>query len=107
MKEDVMRISNGRTGAIKLGITNSMGRYILPSLLHKYKDQFPGVNFNISTDISSAVVAMVESRAVHIGFIRGSSYNNLEKHLLFVSKATVACKNKITLENLPSLSQIQ
>ena len=50
---------------------------------------------------------MVETRAVHIGFIRGSSYNNLERHLLFVSQATVACKNKIKLEDLPSLSQIQ
>ncbi len=107
IKDNIQKISSGRAGSIKLGITNSMGRYILPSLLHRYKERFPQVNFDISMNVSGVVVEQVEERQAHVGFIRGDSYNKLEKCLLSVSQAVVAYSTEIKLEDLPSLPRIQ
>jgi len=107
IKENVQKISNGHSGWIRLGITNSMGRYILPPLLNRYKELLPRVDFNMSTDISGSIISMVEKQKVHIGFIRGGAETEMEKHLLSISQAYLVSKDKISLRDLPSLNQIQ
>ncbi len=84
IRESVLKISNGHTGKIRLGITNSMGRYILPPLLNLYKKKYPRVDFEFSTGVTSEVSAMLENHHSHVGFIRGEADPGMDKHLLSV-----------------------
>ncbi|HXP97687.1 MAG TPA: LysR substrate-binding domain-containing protein, partial [Telmatospirillum sp.] len=106
IKKNLLRVSDGQSGTIKLGMTNAFARFTLPQFLMKYKQLYPNVDFDISTDISAAITSLLDNNKIHIGFIRGDTEKLFEKELIGVEQAYLVNKKKIELEELPNTPQI-
>ncbi len=106
MNRDLKKIEDGKTGTIKLGMTNTYIRFLLPPLLHKYTQMNPGVRFDISTGVSSEMVKLLNNESVQIAFVRGEYEGPYERLLISVDHACLANRTPVTLDELPSLPMI-
>lgn len=108
IRDRLVKIGSGDCGAISLGVTNSFGRYTLPPLLKKYREQYPQVSFQISAGVSSQVFEMVQNRTVHIGFVRGETAFGFDgyTHLISEDHVLAAANKPFSLADLPSMPQI-
>ncbi len=94
------------SGTLKLGVSRFIMKYKLPIILKLFKEQYPNVEFKIVADWSRDIFNLVYTHEVHISFVRGDYGWCDEKHLLFEENMCVVSKNKISLEDLPKLPQI-
>lgn len=106
IRKNLLRIGDGESGTIQLGMTNAFARSILPQFLNQYKQLHPNVYIDISTDVSTVVVSLLEQYRIHVGFIRGELGKDFERHLISVDQACLASKSEVTLEDLPHIPQI-
>ncbi|MDT8861288.1 LysR family transcriptional regulator [Alkalihalobacillus sp. MEB130] len=106
MKEMVLNMEQDVRGTLRLGVSNYIARYKLPRLLKLFKDQFPNVNYKVTTGWSHDIVNMVYHRDVHIGIIRGDYQWADSKWLLFEENISVASKEPFTLDDLPDMPRI-
>ena len=105
--QQVMKMNDGSSGTLKIGVTNSFGRFSLPGILNQYKTIYPSIEFNIISGLSSDVVRMVQQKELYIGFIRGDHEFNGIKHLISVDQGYIVSKNEIQLNDLPQLPRIE
>ena len=106
IKENVLNMSTGVAGTLKLGVSKSMMKYKLPTLLRLFQEKYPDVKFNIITDWSSDVFNLVYNRSVHISFVRGDYSWPDKKHLLLEENICVVSRTEIDIKDLPSLPRI-
>ncbi|RAS78318.1 LysR family transcriptional regulator [Priestia endophytica] len=106
IKENVLNMEDDFTGTLKLGVSNLFAQYLLPDLLKMFKDQYPKIEFKVTTDQSSSITHLVHNGSVHVGFVKGDYSWNDRKHLLFQEEVCIASKEKIELENLPRMPRI-
>ncbi|MFT3963637.1 LysR family transcriptional regulator [Propionivibrio sp.] len=106
IRKNLLRIGDGQSGTIKLGMTNAFARFTIPPLLMQYKQLHPDVEFDIATDISAGIIKMLADNQVHVGFVRGDMEGDFERELISTEQACLVSKNEISLEDLPKLPQI-
>lgn len=107
MREKVQNMSHEVGGTLRLGVSNYITRHKLPGLLKRFREQFPNVNYKVTTGWSQEVYNLVYNKDVHIGIVRGSYHWADAKHLLFEENICIASKEKIELKDLPTLPRIQ
>ncbi len=71
IRKNLLRIGDGQSGTIKLGMTNAFARFTIPPLLMQYKQLHPDVEFDIATDISAGIIKMLADNQVHDANVRG------------------------------------
>lgn len=103
---NLLRIGDGLSGTIRLGMTNAFTRFTMPPLLMRYKERFPGIDFDIATDVSSGVIRLLEEHQIHIGFIRGDIVGDFEREMIGTEQACLVSKTPVELAELPNLPQI-
>ncbi|MEK5521627.1 LysR family transcriptional regulator [Heyndrickxia sporothermodurans] len=106
IKENVRNMENYVTGTLRIGVTNFFAYHKLPELLKLFKDQYPNIEFKISTGFSGDIANLVSNEDIHIGFVRGDYGWKEKKHLLFEEKICIVSKEKIDIERLPQLPRI-
>lgn len=106
VRGNLLRIGDGLSGTIRLGMTNAFARFTIPPLLMHYKELHPDVEFDISTDISAGIIRIVEANQVHVGLVRGDTEGSFERELISTEQACLVSKTEIALEDLPRLPQI-
>lgn len=106
IRRQVAAMNDGQTGTLKIGVTNSFGRFTLPSILNRYKSLYPGTDFKIDHGLSQDIVRMVDAKAVYVGFIRGDHAFDGHRHLLSVDCAYIVSKMPVSLQDLPALPRI-
>ncbi|MEC5423140.1 LysR family transcriptional regulator [Virgibacillus sp. C22-A2] len=94
-------------GTVKLGVASSYGQYMLPNLLNSFRLDYPEVNFQIITGLSSAIFSRFDRGDVHIGIFRGDFYWQEEKDIIASEPICVVSKYPVTIEELPELPQIE
>lgn len=107
IKETVLNMDQEVSGTLRLGVSNYITRHKLPRLLKLFREQFPKVNYKVTTGWSREVFNLVYNRDVHIGIVRGDYHWSESKLLLFEEKICITSKEKIELRDLPSLSRIE
>ncbi|MGE7664473.1 LysR family transcriptional regulator [Ureibacillus composti] len=107
IKETVQNMSQEVRGTLRLGVSNYITRHKLPGLLKLFREKFPLVNFKVTTGWSREVFDLVYNRDVHIGIVRGDYHWSESKELLFKESICITSKEKIELQDLPSLPRIQ
>lgn len=105
-KEHVLNMDKRLTGTLRLGVSKFFAKYKLPVILKMFKDQYPEIEFNVTTVWSSEVLNLINSQEVHVGFIRGDYIWSSQKHLLFDEPIVIASKKEIDLSQLPYLPRI-
>lgn len=107
IRHAVIELNQGYTGSLKIGVTNSFGRFTLPGILNHYKTDHPSVKFDIVSGLSSEVVAMVQKKERYIGFIRGDHPFEGIKHLISVDPGYIVTKSEVQLDDLPHIPRIE
>lgn len=105
MKE-IQLVEKSVRGTIKIGVASSFGQYVLPALLKDFHEMYPEVNFNIVTGLSSDMSQLFIDGNVHIVIIRGDYIWGEEQQVLVTEPLCIICKEKISIEHLPSLPRI-
>lgn len=105
--QQVMEMNNGNKGTLKIGVTNSYGRFRLPPLLNQYKTMYPNNKFEIMSGLSSDILRMVHHKELYIGFIRGDHEFQGIRHLISVDSGYIVSKEKIVLDDLPYIPRIE
>ncbi|MDQ0247360.1 DNA-binding transcriptional LysR family regulator [Bacillus fengqiuensis] len=106
IKENVMNMEHKVAGTLRLGVSTFFTDYKLPGLLKLFKDQYPNIEFKVTTGWSSDIVHLIYNQDVHIGFVKGDYSWKDEKRLLFEETICIASKEKIDIHNLPHLPRI-
>jgi DNA-binding transcriptional LysR family regulator len=106
VKENILNIGKDIKGTLRIGTSKFIAEHKLPNLLSLFKDQHPNVDFKIISSWSNDIVNLVNKQEVHVGFHRGELNWLGPEHLLFRDKLCIACKNKIDIQQLPTIPRI-
>ncbi|MDR0136724.1 LysR family transcriptional regulator [Metabacillus idriensis] len=106
IKENVLNMEDNAVGTLRLGVSNFFTDYKLPNLLKLFKEQYPNVEFKVTTAFSSEIAHLIYSGDVHIGFVRGDYSWKGQKRPLFEETLCIASKSEIDISKLPDLPRI-
>lgn len=105
-KETINNMEHKVQGTLRLGVSSNFARYQLPSLLKKFLELYPDVEFHLKTGWSSEVTQYVLKEDVHIAIVRGDIKWQERKHLIFEEPFFIASNHEIDLDQLPFLPRI-
>lgn len=106
IKENVLNMEDSVVGTLRLGVSNFFTDYMLPNLLKLFKEQYPTIEFKVTTNFSSHIAQLIYNQDVHIGIVKGDFNWKDRKHLLFEESICIASKEKIDIHDLPNLPRI-
>ena len=68
-RQEVTDTLIGNLCSLRIGANSSTAAYILPQILQRFREEFPGVELSIHTGVSSKIAEMVTSNVVDIGLV--------------------------------------
>ncbi|MDY0393544.1 substrate-binding domain-containing protein [Virgibacillus halophilus] len=105
-KETIQSMDKEVKGTLKLGVSSTIGRYMLPKMLRDFLNCYPDVEVNVITGFSSEIEPSLESSDVHIAITRGKHHWIERKMLLKTEPLLIASNYKINIDELPVLNRI-
>ncbi|MFE4133544.1 LysR family transcriptional regulator [Peribacillus sp. YIM B13482] len=106
IKETVLNMEDKVSGILRLGVSTFFTDYKLPGLLKLFKDQYPDIEFMVTTGLSSHITHLMYNQDVHIGIVKGDYSWKDQKKLLFEERICIASKEEIDISSLPTLPRI-
>lgn len=106
IKEQVLNLDTAVAGTLRIGATSYFTMHTLPPLLKQFKEQYPNVEFKVTTTWSKDVFSLVYNQEVHIGFISSDYGWQDRKHLLFTEPIYAASLAPLNINDLPHLPRI-
>lgn len=100
-EENIQNMHEQPTGILRIGASTFFTKFLLPELLRRFKVDYPGIEFKVTTGWSKEIVNLVYNNDVHIGFVRGDYSFSGEKMLLFTEKMYVSSKETLRFIDLP------
>jgi DNA-binding transcriptional LysR family regulator len=77
-RDAVEEVRNVQLGSLRLGAAITFSTYVLPEILHRFCQEFPGVDVVIRTGRSEQVLNMLQTDEVQVGIIRALSAPDIE-----------------------------
>jgi len=77
-RDAVEEVRNIQLGSLRLGSAITISTYVLPGILHRFCQEFPGVDVVIRTGRSEQMLNMLLSDEVQVGIIRALSAPEIE-----------------------------
>lgn len=77
-RDAVDEVRNVQLGSLRVGAAITYSTYILPTILHRFCAEFPGVEVVIRTGRSEQVLHMLQTDEVQVGIIRSLSSSDVE-----------------------------
>lgn len=77
-RDAVEEVRNVQLGSLRLGSAITISTYVLPGILHRFCQDFPGVDVLIRTGRSEQVLNMLLGDEVQVGIIRALSAPDIE-----------------------------
>jgi DNA-binding transcriptional LysR family regulator len=71
-RDAVDEVRHVQLGSLRLGSALTISTYVLPKILSRFCESFPGVDVFIRTGRSEQVLSMLLSDEVHVGLVRSS-----------------------------------
>ncbi|OXS74749.1 LysR family transcriptional regulator [Domibacillus enclensis] len=106
IKENVLNMENSMSGTLRLGVSTFFTDYKLPGILKLFKEEYPNVEFKVTTEWSSHITHLIYNQDVHVGFVKGDYGWKDQKRLLFEETICIASKDQIDMERLPDMPRI-
>ncbi|MCZ8515107.1 substrate-binding domain-containing protein [Paenibacillus filicis] len=104
--DHIQSMGNEVQGTLKLGVANNFALYKLPSILGSFVEAYPKVKILLRTGVGKEVMKLLYDREIHI-CIESGGHAWLERKVLINSeKICIISKDKIAVEDLPSLNLI-
>ncbi|WP_026678660.1 LysR family transcriptional regulator [Fictibacillus gelatini] len=105
-KETLLNMGQNVMGTLRLAVSNTFTHHKLPIVLKRFKDQYPDVEFKVTTGWGKDMINLLYNREVHVAFIRGDYNWPDEKQLLLEETICIASKEKIDMNDLPGKPRI-
>ncbi|SDI80586.1 LysR family transcriptional regulator [Paenibacillus naphthalenovorans] len=105
-KEKIQNMGHQVQGTLRLGVSSNFARYRLPALLKRFVRLYPDVEIIVKTGWSTEVMNYLYKDEVHIGIVRGDHHWHEHHYFLYEEPVTIASKEPIHLEDLPTLARI-
>lgn len=77
-RDTIDEVRNVQLGSLHLGSALTICTYVLPRILHSFRDRFSGIDVSIRTGRSEQVLAMLLSDEVQVGLVRSLSHPDVE-----------------------------
>lgn len=111
VEHNINRLKHEVCGTLKIGATATVTKYILPTILQKFHEKYPAVDFRVTTSWSYEIMEKLRQHALHIGIVRGDfagydGYDGYESMELMKEKVYIVSKEKFKLSDLPRMPQI-
>ena len=104
-RDAIEAVSHGDVGSLRIGASSSIGTYVLPSILKRFRGERPRVHVHLSSGTSEDMIERLISGEVHVAICRLTQHPEVESlHLynddltLVVSPAhAFATKGRVTI----------
>lgn len=77
-RDIIDEVRNIELGSIHLGSALTISTYVLPHVLHTFRQRYSGVDVSIRTGRSEQVLAMLQADEVQVGLVRSLSHQDIE-----------------------------
>lgn len=105
-KDHIINMQREVQGTLRIGASIYFGQYELPLIIKKFLELYPKVQIHVDTGFSSEIFDMLLQEEIQVGIIRGEFQWLDQKHLIQEENICLVSKEKINLEDLPSLPRI-
>ncbi|MDR7319415.1 LysR family transcriptional regulator [Brevibacillus nitrificans] len=105
-KDHMLNMGSEVQGILRLGVSRVIAHYKLPPILKEFLNLYPKVEINVNTGISDEVYELLRSNEVQVGIVRGSYTWSEQKHLLKEEGVYIISKNRLRIEDLPTIPRI-
>lgn len=78
------------SGDIKLGASTTIGQYVLPQILAKFKQEQPDIELSLLNDNTQRIEAALIEKILDLGIVEGNSKNSQLKYIPFIKDEIVA-----------------
>lgn len=68
-------IAGGDQGTLNIGSIETLAAYYLPSRLHRYREQYPGIQLRVQPGSEESIIAAVMDRSVQFGLIFDAAHS--------------------------------
>jgi DNA-binding transcriptional LysR family regulator len=82
-REAVGEVSSGSGGRLTIGAAPAVSTYVLPSMLHRFQADHPGVQLSVRSGHSEEVLEMVLREEVEMGLMRPIQHADIISSLLY------------------------
>jgi DNA-binding transcriptional LysR family regulator len=82
-REAVTEVASGSGGRLTIGAAPAVSTYVLPSMLHRFQADHPGVQLSVRSGHSEEVLEMVLREEVEIGLMRPIQHADIISSLLY------------------------
>lgn len=106
IKEHVADMNTSVAGTLRLGASSYITMYMLPRLLKLFKQEYPHVEFKVTTTWSRDIFNLVHNQDIHVGFVSSDYGWQGKQLLLFEEPICIASTDEIDLKELPKLPRI-
>jgi DNA-binding transcriptional LysR family regulator len=106
VKEMLTRRHGELRGTLRLGVSRSVALYRLPAVLRRFSEQYPLVEFDITTALSQELLHSVSNREEQIGIARGEHHWPGCREMLEQEQVCILSSAPVDLENLPNRRRI-
>lgn len=105
--EYVRNMDHEVQGTLKLGVANNFALYRLPSILDEFVKAFPKVKIALKTGIGNDIMKQLHNDEIHIGIESAGHKWPEQKVLISTDKICIISKDKIAIDDLPTLPFIR
>lgn len=105
-KDTLLNLEGKVSGTLKLAVTKSFAFYRLPALLRAFRNQYPNVDFTVMTGSNLDLTHSLHRNEAHVAIVRGIQHWPDEKEVIAEETICVIAKEKMNLQDLPSLPRI-
>ena len=82
-RQAVSEVSSGSGGRLTIGAAPAVSTYVLPSMLHRFQADHPGVQLSVRSGHSEEVLEMVLREEVEMGLMRPIQHADIISSLLY------------------------
>lgn len=75
MENSVRELTGEISGALTIGASTTIAEYMLPTLLGKFKANYPDINIRLKVSNTEGIVSMVEHNVIDLGVVEASVSN--------------------------------
>lgn len=110
-RDAVDEVRNVQSGSLRLGSAPTISTYVLPSILRRFRQRYPGVAVSVRTGRSEQVLGMLLADEIQVGLVRSLHHPEVETVHLYEDEIVlvadphhpIADGRRVTIEEAASL----
>jgi DNA-binding transcriptional LysR family regulator len=102
--EELSALSGSVQGALRVGATLTIGEYVLPSVMGRFKAEYPNVDILLEVENTSRIVEQVASGVLDCGLVEGPFENGMIRaEKLADDELTFICSPRHKFADMPDV----